>query len=459
MARISQCNVLDPAGSRRFWRFHAGSSGNVSLASDRTGQVTNAAFRRHAAKSWSALWQPRLNLAWLPLEQVFLRVLQLPKCEFDEVLSMVEFQLDRLSPMPLTQIVWTAEIIPHKGATPSETQTVLVLIASRQAVEGQLGRLEGEGYLADRMEPAFLHQLLGTEVKEDGIWVYPQTGEASTFCLAAWWYSGTLQTLNLVHLTAPENWNAELGEEIRKAAWAGELEGWLTGPPKWHLVADAATAEAWLPVLAPLSDRAVDVAKPLDAAELATASARGVAAERTRANLVPVELSTRYHQRFVDSLWIRGLGAVLTLYLMAVVGYFGWLQYLQYEKHNLERQIAELEPTYKKVQEMKARIAVQEQQIALRYAALDCLRAAAENLPQGLTLENFNFSRGSEVTIIGRGGANMADKVADYVEGLGKFQIEGRPFFSSVGPHSSSTMPNNEIRWSFPARINTGLSE
>ena len=28
-------------------------------------------------------------------------------------------------------------------------------------------------------------------------------------------------------------------------AWAGELEGWLTAQPKWHLVADPVTAAEW----------------------------------------------------------------------------------------------------------------------------------------------------------------------------------------------------------------------
>ena len=34
-------------------------------------------------------------------------------------------------------------------------------------------------------------------------------------------------------------------EQLAQIVWAGELEGWLTAPPQWHLVADGATAGEW----------------------------------------------------------------------------------------------------------------------------------------------------------------------------------------------------------------------
>ncbi len=460
MARPSHCNVQEIAvETPRFWRFGVQSGGNVSLSTDRSGNVAPPARRRYSEKSWNALWQPKLNITLLPVEQVFLRVLQLPKCSFDELFSMVEFQLERISPLPLTQIVWTLDLVPHKGSTPSETQTVLVLIAPRSVVEAQLGALEKAGYMTDRMEPPFLHQLLASDIKDDGIWVHPQTSGENAFCLIAWWYAGTLQAVSLANLTKPEHWAVELGGEVRKGMWAGELEGWLTSPPKWHLVADTATAEAWLPVLKPLSDRPIDVIKPMDAAELATASARGAAKETTRANLVPAEFIARYQQKFVDGLWLRGLGAAFTIYIVAVVLYFGWLEFLRFQKSEVEQKIAVIEPTVKKVQELQARIAIQEQQIALRYAALNSLRAAAETMPDGLTINTLNFSGGNRMSIIGRGDASKADRVADFVEAMNAYKVDDKPIFSSVGPHSTSPSPNNEITWSFLSQLNTGSSE
>src|ERR1039458_5662094 len=116
----------------------------------------------------------------------------------------MELQLEKLSPMPVAQIVWTIHILSRHGhpprqndakpeaqteaATATETkaedlQTVVVVIAERSVVEEFLGKLEGRGYLADRLEVPMLDQLEATPATEDGlsrqsdaaadVWIYP----------------------------------------------------------------------------------------------------------------------------------------------------------------------------------------------------------------------------------------------------------------------------------------------
>jgi hypothetical protein len=454
MARFSYCNVLSLQEDQpRCWRFHGGSGGQVTLASDRSGKLAGPVPRKWVAKSWTALWQPKLNLAWLPTGEAFLRVLQLPRCDRDEMEAMVEFQLERISPLPLAQMVWSFEVVPSKGTVPSDTQSVLVIIAARDLVEQHLGRLEGDGFLCDRLEVPFLHQLLATNVEGDGLWLYPQTQGANPFCLVAWWYAGALQTVSLIHLTSPERWGAELQEEIGKAAWAGELEGWLTGKPRWHLVADTPAAGAWQPILAPLAEGPVHVVAPRDPADLAALAARRAAREESHANLVPAEFTTRYEQQFVDRLWMRGLGAALVIYLVAVVTYFGWLETLRYQKNDLEKQIAALKPAYDKVQELRARIRVQEEQINLRYAALDALRATAECMPEGLTLDSFHFRQGREIALTGKVPPSQSDRVSDFVDRMNKFTIEGNLVFTNITGMSVRSVTPNESFWSFVAPL------
>ena len=48
--------------------------------------------------------------------------------DFDETLAMVELQLEKLSPMPVTQIVWSIQVLPHAEGN---LQTVIVMIVSR----------------------------------------------------------------------------------------------------------------------------------------------------------------------------------------------------------------------------------------------------------------------------------------------------------------------------------------
>src|SRR5262249_57228557 len=100
-------------------------------------------------KDWRALWQRKLNVAWLAPEHVFLRVVHLPRSEMGETLSMIELQLEKISPMPVAQIVWSIQLLDHAEPT---LQTVIVMIVARNVVEEFLGQLEGQGYPADRTE-------------------------------------------------------------------------------------------------------------------------------------------------------------------------------------------------------------------------------------------------------------------------------------------------------------------
>ena len=157
MPRWNSCNILQTApGANRLWQFDAKGGGFV-LNREHGGEKLPSGL---AAKSWSSLWHKKLNIAWLPPEKVFLRVIELPKSSFEETLSMVELQLEKLSPMPVTQIVWTIHVLPQASA--ENLQTVVVVIAERSAVEEFLGKIEAQGFCPDRLEAPMLDQLEAT---------------------------------------------------------------------------------------------------------------------------------------------------------------------------------------------------------------------------------------------------------------------------------------------------------
>ena len=98
---------------------------------------------------------------------------------------MLDLQLEKLSPIPAQQAVWTFELLP---ATGGPLRTAMVVIAERTYVEQFLGKLEEQGYLADRLEVPFLDQLLATKVTGNGVWVYPGLGPDAA--RPAWWPGG-----------------------------------------------------------------------------------------------------------------------------------------------------------------------------------------------------------------------------------------------------------------------------
>ncbi len=450
------CNVLDLAADRRrLWCFDIAGDGAAKLDKEFPGLPGDALPDKPIAKDWRALFSSRLNLAWLPAGSVFLRVAQFPKCDRAELLAMVELALEKLSPLPVQQIVWTVEPVLTRSTMPSEMQTVIVLIAQRNEVEKFLGTLEGRGFLADRLEVPLLHQVLATKVEGEGAWVYPGSGADVNSCLVAWWYGGDLRSLTLVKLTAPENWQRELGEVLTKSAWAGELEGWLTSAPRFRLVSAPEDQEVWLRVLNDLSDGTVDVTKPCEPVALATLSAQRAARGESLANLLPAEFTTRYRQQLVDSVWMRGLGALVAVYLLGVAVFFALLWQAETQKQDVEQRVAGLSASYTNALVTRARIQVLQEQVALKYAAIESLKAVSAKLPEGMVLTDFAFQRGQKVSLRGLVPADQISKLTDYSAALQSVTLNGVPLFKTVSAPTSqgSGAAANQFNWSLSGEL------
>jgi hypothetical protein len=368
---------------------------------------------------------------------------------------MVELQLEKLSPLPVAQIVWTMELLPPAAAN---VQPVIVVIAARDLVEEFLGKLETAGYLADRLEVPCLHQLLETEAAGDGVWVYPTVQAGNNLCLVAWWHGGVLQQLQLLHLPEGENRTAVVVEQLTKTAWAGEVEGWLSAPTRCHLVADAATAPLWEPALSQWAGLPVTTSEPLPEGKMGEAAARRAARGESNANLLPPEYSVRYHQQFVDRLWMGGLGAVLGIYCLGVLIYFGALQWLRFEASSVENKVAAISNDYTNAVKLRERIDVLQNQVHLKYAALDCFKAVSEKLPADLTLISLQFQRGQKINLQGNAPPEQTAQITDYYDDLRKVKVDGQALFKGGSPpkwvNRSGAGGTPNLAWDFSCELN-----
>jgi hypothetical protein len=441
MSRWNSCNILQTApDANRLWQFDAKSgalSRELSVAPGGTlpsGQV---------AKSWTSLWKPRLNVAWLPPENVFLRVIELPKSSFGETLAMVELQLEKLSPIPVAQIVWTLQLLPQSPA--ENLQTVIVVIVERKIVETFLGKLEAQNYLADRLEVPMLDQLAATPASEDGAWIYPALLNGQNAALVAWWSGGALRHLSFVVLATGGDRAKNLSEQFTHLIWAGELEGWLTAQPKWHLVADGAIAGEWETILRE------GLGEPVAFQELAARTARrATTADASAPALLPAEFTARYHQEFVDRLWLRGLMATGLLYALVVVIYFFAVGLLGIQTGKVEQQVADISGSYTNVLKIKAQYDVLKERQDLKYAALDCWKLVAETMPAGITLQRFSFGDGQRLSLNGTTTADQVTAITDFYDALRKAQLNGQPMFSSTdGEPLSYRLAGGQETWNF----------
>mgnify|MGYP000403927609 CR=1 FL=1 len=449
--RWNTCNVF-AAGpdAARLWSFEAKGAG-FKPGKELTLRETDA-LPVGTQKTWSALWQPKLNVACLPPERVFIRVAQFPKAEFDETLAMVELQLEKLSPMPVGQIVWTLVCRPHPDG---QQQTVVLVIAARDAVEEFLGQLETRGYLADRLELPALDQLLRDETSGDGAWIFPELMGGVETAAVAWWAGGVLRSVDWLSVPPGAERVPALREQLSQMAWAGEVDGWLTGRPDWHLVADDALAAQWLPPLRDALGVLPQVVPPLPPVELAGRVAVRAAAAEARANLLPAEFTTRYRQRFVDRLWMRGVGAVVVLYLIGVAAYFAAVGVAGWQARGVETQVKQLSQSYTNALQLRGRFDVLKDRQELKFAALDCWKVVAEHFPEGATLESFTFRDGQQMVLNGTAPGDAMDRIIDFHDTLKRVKVNGQPLFdpNKGEPPTRRAAPGNVIAWNFSLEL------
>ena len=466
MARWTSCNILNVApDANRLWQFQA--RGGFKLKNEAQAAVGKQLPSHLVAKSWKSLWQPVLNVAWLPLEQVFLRVVELPKSAPEETQPMVELLLEKISPLPVTQIAWTLHVLPSPAkpampvaegeARPEELQTVIVIIVERSVVEEFLGKLEGAGYLADRLEAPMLDQLAMATPAADGAWIYPVSFAGQSAALVAFWNKGALRNLSYVVLPPDVDRAKKLKEQLGQFVWAGELEGWLADEPQWHLVADPVNAAEWEGWLRAALDKPVSVATPLPPVELAARTARRATAANAGASLLPPEFSARYRQQFIDRLWLRGLLAAGIVYAIYVLIYLAAVQVLNYQTVKVEQQVASLGGSYTNALQLKARGDVLKERQQLKYAALDCWKLVADQLPPGILLQRFSFSDGSTLALNGTCTPDQVELISDqggFYDNVRKLQVNGQPVFKpNAGDQLLLRQTANTVTWNFSLEL------
>jgi hypothetical protein len=458
MARWQFCNILHVGtGAYRLWQFDAKGDG-FALNREHSGAAGTPVPFHLAAKSWRSLWQPRLNIAWLPPENVFLRVIELPRSNFEETLAMVELQLEKLSPLSVAQIAWMIHVLPQTAGLPRQSeatvgdlQTVIVVIAARHAVGEFLGKLEGQEYLADRLEAPMLDELEVTATTEDGAWIYPAAYAGQNVALVAWWSGGTLRNLSFVVLSQTGDRAKSLQDQLAQLTWAGELEGWLTAKPNWHLVADGEVAAEWEGMLLASLGEPVAVTRPLPLVELAARTARRSAQSDARVTLLPPEFSSRYHQQFVDRLWLRGLATAGILYVIGVIVYFCAVGFLSFQTGKAEQVVAGLSASYTNALQLQARYQVLRERQDLKYAALDCWRIVAEQLPSGISLQRLSFADGQQLSLNGTVPSDQIAQITDgFYDAVRKAKLNGQPMFDASGSEIPTYRQQaNTVSWQF----------
>jgi len=449
--RLTGCNVvLDAAGKTRVWSFGKPDAPPAATLEAAQDQPLPSKL---VGKGWDQLLRPTLNIAWLADQPVFLQLVNLPTDDPKEIPSMLELQIEKLSPLPVAQVVWAWESLAAGGATGTP---VLLLVAERSGVEGLLGRLERRGFDTDRVESPLVQWVAGTRFDEDGPYVFSSRMGGRRNHLIGWAKGGTLCCLNVVHAAEGAEGARQLVPELNRMAWAGEVEGWAGSLDRVRLIAEAAEGEELRAALEAGLGVPVKLVPAVGEGEIARAAVTRTLRGEERANLLPAEFGTRYRQQFTDRLWMGGLMAVLGTYLIGVLIYFLVVEVLKFQQGRLADVVAGLNREYTDTLRIKAQAQVMQETVNLRFAALDCWLATVESMPEEMVLEKMAFSGGQSLQIEGLVPADQEGRITDYWKALREKVIGNRKVFAEVNLRPTAqrmVMGQPMIQWSFNCRL------
>ena len=159
---------------------------------------------------------------------------------------------------------------------------------------------------------------------------------------------------------------------------------------------------------------------------------------------MPAEFSTRYREQFFDRLWLHGLFATGILYGVCVAIYFCATSVLGYQTGKVEQQVAALSGSYTNALQLKARYEVLKERQDLKYAALDCWKLVAEQLPAGISLQRFSFGDGHRLSLNGTVAPIKSRQITDFYDALRKAQLNGQPMFNAEGRRPTDLPPERQ---------------
>ena len=91
----------------------------------------------------------------------------------------------------------------------------------------------------------------------------------------------------------------------------------------------------------------------------------------------------------------------------------------------------------------------------MKYAALDCWKVIAEQLPEGISLQRFSFADGSKLSLNGTCGSDQIGLITEkggFYDSVRKAKLNGQPMFNP-NPTSSEQLTYhtmaNKVAWNF----------
>jgi len=483
-----QINILIPGAVTHQIRQYETSGATQKLLKCQSCDILQKPKENWTGKDFTQFVKPKTNISWLPISDTFLKVVKLPGETPEEMKMMVELQLEKLSPLPVQQLVWDIYVMPNPEILPSlggsstsedegaisETEnsesvptmklfTVVVAMANRETVTQHLELLEQSGFDADRLEIPILHQILFNKPQEQAVHIYPFHEESQPIVLTVWWFQNKLQNIDIIYLPDNENWKNTFATQTTQTVWGAQLAGWIPEEIHWTLYTQVDSVKTpvqeWFDLLTDLLGTGT-ATHQLTPDALADLNADLNNQKQDCINLLTEEKVALYRQHHINQLWFQGLVATLALYVAFCIVYFAGATIADFKRSSAESKRNMLDADYKMALKLKQQLDILQVQNSLKFAALDCYRLTAEKMPEELKLTRMNFNNGNELSFVGEAPVAQAALVTSFNEELSRalsYNDDSQLFFSEVAAPTSNAKTGanaNTLNWRFSCKLN-----
>lgn len=362
----------------------------------------------------------------LPQEQALVRLETFPSGDPDELLGMADLQIDKLSPFPEEETAAGTETLECGEAE----SLVALAIVKADAVERAGAPFLELGSLPDAVDVEPLawwwgaKKLLGESPRGGHVVLRAEASGRIGMAVAHGGRPiafGALPVLPGPDADAAEReaWAEEAAEEASYALTALESAWGAESSLRLTVVAPEGTDVAWAGPLA----KALGAGKPeIESAENLPSVSEGAArrlaepAEPLSMDLAPAAWREEDERRRGNRGLLRTATVFAVLWVLALGVFLVLLNVRRARLRGLEARVAEVERPAGEVRRLRSKVLDFAAYADRSHSALECLRAVAEALPDGVELNSFIYRKGASLTL--RGEAGDSERIYGFTRGL-----------------------------------------
>lgn len=370
----------------------------------------------------------------LPSSHLLMRMLELPSTNPDELKSMVELQMDQISPFPVDQLTVSYEVLRK-----TENHSRVLAVAAQRKTVDALGDLFKAQHVYIRSLDAEVLAWWSLLIAHGRV---PCQGRVVLILEEHTEFSMIVvdegvpvcfRSLELFHNFDDETVMHEIVDEMRYTLLSIEAEYGHRDGCAMEVWSETPLPEQLIALLREQCGGAVNLHELRSIPPVSEGLALRTAERRLHhAELVPREwIDLQRRRRLMKIATVTSI-ALLSIWL-AVITVTGAVFTIQQAAYNqVRKEAARYEGPARAAQAAREEMLSLEKYADRSHSALECLREITAALPDGVELASFTYKKGDAVSL--RGSSDRAEAVYDFFQRLGAVEL-----FSGVKDQPVST--------------------